>query len=158
MYELIHAGRENPGSARAPARIERSRDVVRRIQDWVLKQEGLPHSPLRKALAYMGLSGLVYSRSERGTDVAALFYSVIEGVKLAAVEPDARRDVGCALSRRRALRRYHRAQARLTDRPLCPDGPAVGIRRHPIRPELRSAARPGCLRVGERDHLPGSRS
>jgi hypothetical protein len=29
------------------------------------------------------------SRSERGTEVAALFYSIIESAKLAGVEPDA---------------------------------------------------------------------
>jgi len=106
---------------RARIRTERSRDIVRRIQDWALKQEGLPRSPLRKAIAYMGdlwpgllrflddpqlaldnnateraLRGVVLgrknhfgSRSERGTEVAALFYSVIESAKLAGVEPDA---------------------------------------------------------------------
>lgn len=107
--------------ARARIRVERSRDIVRRIQDWALKQEGLPRSPLQKAIAYMGdlwpgllrflddpwlsldnnateraLRGVVLgrknhfgSRSERGTDVAALFYSLIESAKLAGVEPDA---------------------------------------------------------------------
>ncbi|HKO91417.1 MAG TPA: IS66 family transposase, partial [Polyangiaceae bacterium] len=107
--------------ARARIRTERSRDIVRRIQDWALKQEGLPRSPLQKAIAYMGdlwpgllrflddprlaldnnateraLRGVVLgrknhfgSRSERGSEVAALFYSVIESAKLAGVEPDA---------------------------------------------------------------------
>lgn len=105
---------------RARIRTERSRDIVRRIQDWALKQKGLPRSPLRRAIAYMGdlwpgllrflddpqlaldnnateraLRGVVLgrknhfgSRSERGTEVAALFYSVIESAKLAGVEPD----------------------------------------------------------------------
>jgi len=107
--------------ARARIRAERSRDIVRRIQNWALKQEGLPRSPLQKAIAYMGelwpgllrflddprlaldhnateraLRGVVLgrknhygSRSERGTEVAALFYSLIESAKLAGVEPDA---------------------------------------------------------------------
>jgi transposase len=106
---------------RARIRVDRSRDIVRRIQDWALKQEGLPRSPLRKAIAYMGdlwpgllrfledpqlpldnnateraLRGVVLgrknhygSRSERGTEVAAIFYSLIESAKLAGVEPDA---------------------------------------------------------------------
>ena len=105
---------------RARIRADRSRDIVRRIQDWALKQEALPRSPLRKAIAYMGdlwpgllrflddprlaldnnateraLRGVVLgrknhygSRSERGTEVAALFYSLVESAKLAGVEPD----------------------------------------------------------------------
>jgi transposase len=106
---------------RARARIERSRDIVKRIQDWALAQKALPQSPLGKAIAYMGdrwpgllrfldepklaldnnateraLRGVVLgrknhygSRSERGTEVAALMYSLIESAKLAGVEPDA---------------------------------------------------------------------
>jgi transposase len=106
---------------RARIRAERSRDIVQRIQAWALQQAGLPQSPLRKAIAYMGdlwpgllrflddprlaldnnateraLRGVVVgrknhygSRSERGTEVAALFYSLIESAKLAGVEPDA---------------------------------------------------------------------
>jgi transposase len=106
---------------RARARSERSRDVVKRIQDWALAQKALPQSPLGKAIAYMGdlwpgllrfldepklaldnnateraLRGVVLgrknhygSRSERGTEVAALMYSLIESAKLAGVEPDA---------------------------------------------------------------------
>jgi transposase len=35
-------------------REQRSRDIVRRIQEWALRQEALPRSPLRKAIAYMG--------------------------------------------------------------------------------------------------------
>jgi transposase len=98
-----------------------SRDIVGRIQEWALRQEALPRSPLRKAIAYMGdlwpgllrflddprlaldnnateraMRGVVVgrknhygSRSERGTEVAALFYSLIESAKLAGVEPDA---------------------------------------------------------------------
>jgi transposase len=101
-------------------RDQHSRDIVRRIHDWALKQEALPRSPLRKAIAYMGdlwpgllrflddprlaldnnateraLRGVVVgrknhygSRSQRGTEVAALFYSLIESAKLAGVEPD----------------------------------------------------------------------
>jgi transposase len=106
---------------RARIRAECSREIVQRIQAWALKQTGLPQSPLRKAIAYMGdlwpgllrflddprlaldnnateraLRGVVVgrknhygSRSERGTEVAALFYSLIESAKLAGVEPDA---------------------------------------------------------------------
>jgi transposase len=102
-------------------RDQHSRDIVKRIQEWALRQEALPRSPLRKAIAYMGdlwpgllrflddprlaldnnateraLRGVVIgrknhygSRSERGTEVAALFYSLIESAKLAGVEPDA---------------------------------------------------------------------
>jgi transposase len=105
---------------RAQIRAERSRDTVRRIEAWALKQDALPKSPLAKAIAYMGdlwpgllrflddprlaldnnateraLRGVVVgrknhygSRSERGTEVAALFYSLIESAKLAGVEPD----------------------------------------------------------------------
>ena len=105
---------------RARIRADRSRDIVRRIQEWALKQEGLPRSPLLKAIAYMGdlwpgllrflddprlpldnnateraLRGVVLgrknhygSRSERGTEVAALFYSIVESAKLAGIEPD----------------------------------------------------------------------
>jgi transposase len=105
---------------RARIRAERSREIVRRIEAWALKQEALPKSPLAKAIAYMGdlwpgllrflddsrlaldnnateraLRGVVVgrknhygSRSERGTEVAALFYSLIESAKLAGVEPD----------------------------------------------------------------------
>jgi transposase len=102
-------------------REQHSRDIVRRIQEWALRQEALPRSPLRKAISYMGdlwpgllrflddprlaldnnateraMRGVVVgrknhygSRSERGTEVAALFYSLIESAKLAGVEPDA---------------------------------------------------------------------
>ena len=102
-------------------RDQRSRDIVRRIQEWALRQEALPRSPLRRAIEYMGdlwpgllrflddprlaldnnateraMRGVVLgrknhygSRSERGTEVAALFYSLIESAKLAGVEPDA---------------------------------------------------------------------
>jgi transposase len=106
---------------RARARDERSRDIVKRIQNWALAQKALPQSPLGKAIAYMGdlwpgllrfldepelaldnnateraMRGVVLgrknhygSRSERGTEVAALMYSLIESAKLAGVEPDA---------------------------------------------------------------------
>jgi transposase len=111
----------NGDDERARIRAQRSRDIVRRIQQWALKQEALPRSPLRKAIDYMGelwtglqrflddsrlpldnnateraLRGVVLgrknhygSRSERGTEVAALFYSLIESAKLAGVDADA---------------------------------------------------------------------
>jgi len=100
-------------------RQERSRPLVRAIQDWALAQRPLPESGFGKAVSYMlglwkgltlflddpripldnnaterGLRGVVLgrknhygSRSERGTEVAALFYSLLESAKLAAVEP-----------------------------------------------------------------------
>jgi transposase len=106
--------------ARALARSERSRDILKQIHAWALEQRALPQSPLGKAIKYMGglwpglvrfideprlaldnnateraLRGVVLgrknhygSRSERGTQVAALFYSLIESAKLAGVEPD----------------------------------------------------------------------
>jgi transposase len=119
--ELYSAERDcTADDDRAQIRAERSRDIVRRIEAWALKQEALPKSPLAKAIAYMGdlwpgllrflddprlaldnnateraLRGVVVgrknhygSRSERGTEVAALFYSLIESAKLAGVEPD----------------------------------------------------------------------
>jgi len=105
---------------RATARMDRSRELLKRIHTWALEQRCLPQSPLGKAIRYMGdlwpglvrfideprlaldnnateraLRGVVVgrknhygSRSERGTEVAALFYSLIECAKLAGVEPD----------------------------------------------------------------------
>lgn len=131
--ELYAAEREcEHDQERARIRAERSRDIVRRIHSWALKQTPLPQSPLGKAIAYMGdlwpgllrfldeprlaldnnateraLRGVVVgrknhygSRSERGTQVAALFYSLIESAKLAGVEPDAY----LRLAARRAIR------------------------------------------------------
>jgi transposase len=106
---------------RARLRDERSRPLVREIQDWALAQRALPESSLGKALNYMlgmwkgltrflddpripldnnrterGLRGVVLgrknhhgSRSRRGTQVAALFYSLLESAKLSGVEPKA---------------------------------------------------------------------
>src|SRR6266446_7249883 len=100
-------------------RQQRSRPLVRAIQDWALAQRPLPESSLGKAVSYMlglwkgltlflddpripldnnaterGLRGVVLgrknhygSRSERGTEVAALFYSLLESAKLAGIEP-----------------------------------------------------------------------
>ncbi len=100
-------------------RQQRSRPLVRAIQDWALAQRPLPESSLGKAVSYMlglwkgltlflddpripldnnaterGLRGVVLgrknhygSRSERGTEVAALFYSLLESAKFAGVEP-----------------------------------------------------------------------
>jgi transposase len=119
--ELCAAERDcSSDDDRARVRAERSREIVKRIEAWALKQEALPKSPLAKAIAYMGdlwpgllrflddprlaldnnateraLRGVVIgrknhygSRSERGTEVAALFYSLIESAKLAGIEPD----------------------------------------------------------------------
>jgi len=100
-------------------RQERSRPLVRAIQDWAMTQRPLPESGLGRAITYMlglwkgltlfledprvpldnnrterGLRGVVLgrknhygSRSQRGTEVAALFYSLLESAKLAGVEP-----------------------------------------------------------------------
>jgi len=55
-----------------------------------------PRLPLDNNTVERALRGVVLgrknhygSRSERGTEVAALFYSLIESAKLAGVEPDA---------------------------------------------------------------------
>jgi len=106
---------------RRQLRHERSRDIVRRIQQWVMQTPVTPESGLAKAIDYMTAmwSGLVRflddpripldnngteraargpvigrknhygSRSRRGTEVAALFYSLLESAKLAGVEPKA---------------------------------------------------------------------
>jgi transposase len=108
---------------RRQLRGERSREVVKRIQQWALitKARSLPQSALGKSIDYMlgmwkglvrflddpripldnngterGLRGVVVgrknhlgSKSRRGTEVAALFYSLIESAKLAGVEPKA---------------------------------------------------------------------
>jgi transposase len=132
LYEVERmAPRAAPGCApgeaaealrlRARLRDERSRPLVREIQDWALAQRALPESSLGKALNYMlgmwkgltrflddpripldnnrterGLRGVVLgrknhhgSRSRRGTQVAALFYSLLESAKLCEVEPKA---------------------------------------------------------------------
>ena len=100
-------------------RNERSREVVRRIQNWLQQTRALPQSGLGKAISYAGgmWSGLVRfledpripidnnaaeramrgpvigrknhygSKSRRGTEVAALFYSLLESAKLVEVDP-----------------------------------------------------------------------
>jgi transposase len=119
----LYAAEKDCASAddRRRIREQHSRDIVRRIQEWTLRQEALPRSPPSHGRAYMGdlwpgllrflddprlaldnnateraLRGVVIgrknhfgSRSERRTEVAALFYSLIESAKLAGVEPDA---------------------------------------------------------------------
>ena len=104
---------------RAELRSQRSRLLIRKIQEWALSQRVLPESGLSKAIGYMlgmwkgltlfledpripldnnqterGLRGIVVgrknhygSRSRRGTQVAALFYSLLESAKLCGVEP-----------------------------------------------------------------------
>lgn len=109
-----------PGDGlRATLRNERSRPVVRRIQDWLQVTRALPQSGLGKAIAYAGgmWSGLTRflddpripidnnateramrgpvigrknhygSKSRRGTEVAALFYSLLESAKLVEIDP-----------------------------------------------------------------------
>ena len=100
-------------------RAERSTPIVPAIRAWAHQQRALPESSLGKAIAYMlglwsgltrfledpripldnnaterGLRGVVLGRknhygSQRGTEVAALFYSLIESAKLCGVEPKA---------------------------------------------------------------------
>jgi transposase len=106
---------------RRQLRHERSREIVRRLQQWSLEVRALPQSALGKAIAYMGgvwkglvrflddpripidnnaseraLRGVVVgrknhygSKSRRGTEVAAIFYSLVESAKLAGVDPHA---------------------------------------------------------------------
>jgi len=109
-----------PGDAmRAKLRNDRSRPIIKKIQEWALSVQALPQSGLRKAIEYMGgmWNGLVRflddprvplhnnaterslrsvvvgrknhfgSRSRRGTQAAAILYSLIESAKLAHVEP-----------------------------------------------------------------------
>jgi transposase len=104
---------------RAELREQRSRAIVRRIQEWVYAQQPLPRSGLGSALTYLkgmwagltlvledpqipldnnlierGLRGPALgrknhygSRSKRGAEVAAIFYSLFESGKLCGVEP-----------------------------------------------------------------------
>ena len=106
---------------RAELREQRSRAIVRRIQEWVYAQQPLPRSGLGSALTYLkgmwagltlflddpqipldnnlierGLRGPALgrknhygSRSKRGAEVAAIFYSLFESAKLCGVEPKA---------------------------------------------------------------------
>lgn len=104
---------------RRKLRAERSRPIVKQIEQWALGVQALPQSGLRKAIEYMGgmWKGLIRflddpriplhnnaserslrsvvvgrknhfgSRSRRGTEAAAILYSLIESAKLAGVEP-----------------------------------------------------------------------
>ena len=104
---------------RARQRELKSRPMLDALYEWAGKQQALPKSGLRKAIAYMvryraglraflddpnldihnnrterALRGMVIgrknhygSRSERGTEVAALFYSLVESAKLCGAEP-----------------------------------------------------------------------
>lgn len=115
-------------------RSEKSRAVIREIQQWVFVQTALPESGLGKAIAYMsnmwpglivfledprvpldnnaterairgpvvGRKNYYGARSRRGTEVAALFYSLFETAKLRGEEPKAylRRAVLAAIANR----------------------------------------------------------
>ena len=104
---------------RRQLRTTKSREVVGRIQRWLLDTRALPQSGLGKAIAYASgmWNGLVRflddpripidnnateramrgpvigrknhygSKSRRGTEVAALFYSLLESAKLVDVDP-----------------------------------------------------------------------
>jgi transposase len=66
----------------AALRAEQSRLVIDEIRTWLLTQRAL------RGVA-VGRKNHYGSRSERGTRVAALFYSLIESAKLCGVEPRA---------------------------------------------------------------------
>jgi transposase len=119
LYEVERTASTGPPEELLRVRNEKSRQIVRQIQDWALATSALPQSGLGKAIAYMGgiwdglrvflddanvaidnnateraLRGVVLgrknhygSRSRRGTEVAALFYSLLESAKLAGVGP-----------------------------------------------------------------------
>ena len=106
---------------RTKLRYERSRPLVKKIEQWALGTQTLPQSGLRKAIEYMGSmwNGLVLflsdprvpvhnnaserslrgpvigrvnffgSRSKRGTEAAAILYTLVESSKLAGVDPRA---------------------------------------------------------------------
>ena len=92
---------EAAGDARAvvAGREARVAPVVETIRQWVAGQRALPQSALGKALAYttelwralrgvaVGRKNHYGSRSERGTQVAALCSSLLESAKLAGVDP-----------------------------------------------------------------------
>jgi transposase len=110
--EAKRASPEERLATLAALRAKRSKPVIDEIRTWLMTQRALPRSSLGKAIAYTGglWTGLVRflenpkipldrvavgrknhygSRSERGTRVAALFYSLIESAKLCGVEPRA---------------------------------------------------------------------
>jgi hypothetical protein len=102
-------------------RDSRSRDVLRRLQEWRLKQRPLPSSPTAKLLGYLanhddglkrflddpripidnnqsergylwvaiGRRSFFGSRSELGTEVAAILYSLAESARRNGVDPKA---------------------------------------------------------------------
>lgn len=119
LYSVERDAKTGPPEELLRVRRERSKPILRQIQDWALSTHALPQSGLGKAIAYMGsvwnglqvflddphveldnnrteraLRGVVIgrknhygSRSHRGTEVAALFYSLIESAKLAGIGP-----------------------------------------------------------------------
>ncbi len=116
--EAKRASPEERLATLAALRAKQSKPVLDEIRTWLMMQRALPRSALGKAIAYTGglWPGLVRfladpqipldtngverdiavgrknhygSRSERGTRVAALFYSLIESAKLCGVEPRA---------------------------------------------------------------------
>jgi transposase len=106
-------------AARMQARQERAPAILAKLLDWAKKQQGLPTSGLRRAIAYMdnrwddlqvfledpfvpldnnateralrtvvlGRKNHYGSRSQRGTEVAALFYSILETAVLNGLDP-----------------------------------------------------------------------
>ena len=115
-----------PGDeTRAQLRADKSRPIVKQIEQWALSVQALPESGLRKAIEYMGnmWRGLVLflddpavplhnnaseralrgpvigrvnhfgSRSRRGTEAAAILYSLVASAKRAGTEPAAYLDL-----------------------------------------------------------------
>jgi transposase len=121
LYEIEKLASPGPegDQLRRKLRDERSREVIRRILDWMAATPALPQSGLGKAIAYtkgmweglvrflddphipldnnaaersirgpvIGRKNYYGSKSRRGTEVAALYYTLIETAKLLGVEP-----------------------------------------------------------------------
>ena len=120
LYRIEREIEDKPPDERLRIRAARAGPVVQEIHRWALQQRALPHSPLGKAIAYLGkhfdglkvfladpdvpldnnrteraLRGVVLgrknhfgSRSERGTKVAAMMYSLVESAKINRVDPE----------------------------------------------------------------------
>ena len=70
---------------RLAVRREKSAPRVKAIHEWAMAQRSLPGSSLRKAL--VDRKNHYGSKSLRGTEVAALFYSLIETARLRGEDP-----------------------------------------------------------------------
>jgi transposase len=118
LYEIDSDAGDDVEKRRV-ARDTKSRDVLRRIQEWRVDQRVLPSSPTAKLLGYLdrhwreltrfvdnplipldnnqtergylwvavGRRSFFGSRSKRGTEVAAIMYSLAESARRCAVDP-----------------------------------------------------------------------